>query len=103
MTILVPQVETNTVTIEQQQVLVVEQEQVRVVSVGTQGPPGPAGPPGPQGPSGTTSLPVGQEGSVVFKQNNVAALDGDHFRYEVATRTLVVDNLTNVVMDGGNF
>jgi hypothetical protein len=103
MTIVVQETAVNTVTVEQQQVLVVEQDQVRVVAVGTQGPPGPAGPTGPQGPSGTSTLPAGPEGSVVFKENNIAALDGAHFRYDSVTKSLVVGSLTNAVMDGGNF
>lgn len=103
MTLIVQETAVNTVTVEEQQVLVVEQDQVRVVAVGTQGPPGPAGAPGPPGPAGTSNLPPGPEGSVVFKQNNIAGLDGAHFRYDTATKSLVVGSLTNAVMDGGNF
>lgn len=102
MTQVVRETEIQTITVDGTRTLLVEEERIRIVTVGTQGPQGVAGPTGPQGPSGTSTLPAGAEGSVVFKQNAVAALDSD-FRYDIVVKSLRVGSITDATMDGGNF
>lgn len=102
MTQVVRETEIQTITVDGTRTLLVEEERIRIVTVGTQGPPGMVGPAGPQGPSGSSLLPAGAEGSVVFKQNNVAGLDSN-FRYDTVVQSLRVGSITDATMDGGNF
>lgn len=83
--------------------VIVEEDRVTVVSVGTQGPPGPLGPPGPVGPQGPAYAPAGAEGAVIFKSSSAPSTDGDNFNYDVSTKVLKVNALSSTTLDGGNF
>lgn len=69
----------------------IEGTEVRVISVGIQGPPG-----------ATPEIP-GQPGDVLFTGQGVLAADSGQFYYSQQSRSLVVPNLSGTVMDGGNF
>ncbi len=68
-TIVTPQTVIQTVEIDQQQIAVVKEKSVHVVTVGTQGPPGP----GPSGLSGSFNISVGGTYGGVF---NIRLVDG---------------------------
>jgi hypothetical protein len=68
-TIVTPQTVIQTVEIDQQQIAVVKEQSVHVVTVGTQGPPGPA----PSGLSGSFNISVGGTYGGVF---NIRLVDG---------------------------
>jgi len=94
---------TKVVSIPTSQVVVVDDERIEVVSVGTQGPPGAAGPQGPAGPSGPAYAPVGPEGAVIFKADGEPATDGSNFVYNRITKELQVNAIGSATFDGGNF
>jgi hypothetical protein len=97
MTLLIKETTTNTVSVEERQFVVVEQEQVRVLTVGVQGPPG------AQGPVGEFAFPEGGEGGILFNQGSKATLDADNLRYDAGSQQLVVSRIANAMLDGGNF
>lgn len=93
------------VEFEVRTIVVDGEEQIQVVSAGAQGPAGPAGPVGsvgPQGPAGVVVAP-GANGSVMYAMNTELSADGDNFRYDEATQSLVVRNFNSAIFDGGNF
>lgn len=93
MSIVVRESDMNTVVVETQRVLVVDQERVHVVTAGVQGPPGP--------PSALI-VPPGGEMAVIYKYGGAAAADADHFRYDPVLQTLHVTQIADAVIDGGN-
>jgi hypothetical protein len=95
----------TTVVIDGLDRVLVPNDQTRVVTVGTQGPPGPAGGPGMQGPPGPASalnVPVNSNGGVLFMQASTATANAAEFHYDTTTQLLTVAHLS-ATLDGGNF
>jgi hypothetical protein len=76
---------------------------VRVVSVGTQGPAGIPGPQGPQGAPGAASAPPGSDTAVFYGAAGGFGADLDYFTYDAGTKALRITKVVDLSLDGGNF
>lgn len=72
-------------------VVIESDHQVRVVSVGIQGPAGPS-----------TPIP-GLVGDVMFNGGPLLAVDPGSFSYSLDQQSLTVRRITGTTLDGGNF